>query len=344
MIDAVLRVIFWTAAAMALTAFFISVVVIGVVGNDPINYLTGAVGYDVLLLDQVAKPAYLVTHFIAVSNWHQDPGYGASWAVLWATLALIASARGLGSKRTWLDGIVIGGTWFAVVMSFSRTGWLALLISMIVTVALLIRRRVAVARQIAKCLPAAVLTTSVLITTLFVIDVKHVGGDLDVQFAFRFQQGFDFISDLTGLFAGSAAFEDLFDESEQRADVWPEYWEMFRSNPMTGVGLGVGWETNSEQQEPHNLFLEVGAESGVLGLFAFGILLWVILRNGGGLPGGAALLASFLFSLTQTVLFEPTWWFAAALYLAGKGWESGQEHPKVVAAGSRGLSTQTMDG
>ena len=34
------------------------------------------------------------------------------------------------------------------------------------------------------------------------------------------------------------AFGDRFEPSEERADVWPEYWEMFKSNPILGVGLG----------------------------------------------------------------------------------------------------------
>jgi hypothetical protein len=32
----------------------------------------------------------------------------------------------------------------------------------------------------------------------------------------------------------------------------------------------------------------------------------------------AVLAVTFLPALTQTVLFEPTWWFAAGLYLAGR--------------------------
>ena len=98
MIDSVLRVVFWTAAAMGITALMISVVLVGVAGNTPINYLTGAVGYDLPLIDKVGQPAYLLSHFLALSNWHQDPGYGAAWSVLWSTLALVASAKGLGSK------------------------------------------------------------------------------------------------------------------------------------------------------------------------------------------------------------------------------------------------------
>lgn len=344
MIDSVLRVVFWTTAAMALTALLVSIVLVGVLGNDAINYLTGAAGFDLPLIDKVAKPAYLLSHFLALSNWHSDPGYGAAWAVLWSTLALIASARGLGTQRVWLDGAILGGLWLAITMAFSRTGWLALLIATTVTATLLVRHRVAARGKVVSCLATGLLTLSVLMAVLFAIDVDEVGSDLDVQFAFRFQQGWDFLADLTGLFQGSAAFEDLFDESEQRADVWPEYWAMFTSDPLTGVGLGVGWETNSEQQEPHNLALELGAETGLLGLVAYLVLLIAIFRNGAGFLGGSALLAAFLFAITQTVVFEPTWWFAAALFMAGRAWETDPTASRMTFAGSRGISTKAIDG
>ena len=318
MVDAVLKVVFWTAAAMGVTAVLISVVLVGAVGNTPINYLTGAVGYDLPLFDKVGKPAYLLSHFLALSNWHQDPGYGAAWSVLWSTLGLVASSKGLGSRRAWLDGVVLGGLWLAVVMAFARTGWLSLAIAMFAVGWILVRKGLMTARGLTARLSTALATTVVLLVLLFSFDVADVGGDLDVQFAFRFQQGWDLLADLTGLFEGSEAFEDVFEPSEQRADVWPEYWEMFQSAPITGVGLGVGWETNSVGQEPHSLWLELAAETGLIGVAAFVLLVAAILRSGSGVVGATALLAAFLPSFAQTVLFEPTWWFAAGLFLGGK--------------------------
>jgi len=334
MVDAVLKVVFWTSAAMGITALLISVVLVGAFGNTLINYLTGAVGYDLPLIDKVGKPAYLLSHFLALSNWHQDPGYGAAWSVLWSTLALVASAKGLGLRRPWLDGVVLGGLWLAVVMAFARTGWLSLLIAIIGIGWILVRKRVVSVRGLAARLATALATTVVLLILLFSVDVADVGGDLDVQFAFRFQQGWDLLADLTGLFESSEAFEDVFEPSEQRADVWPEYWAMFQSAPITGVGLGVGWETNSVGQEPHSLWLELAAETGLIGIAAFILLLVAIFRSGGGLVGGAALFAAFLPSFTQTVLFEPTWWFAAGLFLGGKVGLGGKPHLELTRLGT----------
>ena len=313
MADRTLRVVFWSAAAMAVTGVVFSLLLLGTGGNEVIDYLTGSRGFDLPLLDKIGKPAYLLSGFLALSNWHQDPGYGAAWMVLWSTLALIASQRGLGTSRPWLDGAIIGALWVGVVMAFSRTGWVALLIS--IGIVVFTSRRPG--RQLGRALGAAALSAVLVLAGLFVVDVADVGGDLPLQFAFRLQQGWDFLADLTGLFEGSAAFEDQFSQTEQRADVWPEYWRLFLDHPVTGAGLGVGWETNSVGQEPHNLLLELGSETGLVGLTAFLLLVATIIGAGAGAVGGIALTTSFLPAMTQTVLFEPSWWFAAGLFLSG---------------------------
>jgi hypothetical protein len=298
---------------MAVTGLIFSALLLGFGGAETVNYLSGARGYDLPLLDKVGKPAYLLSGFLALSNWHQDPGYGAAWMVLWSTLALVGSLRGMGTRRPWLDGVLLGLMWASIVMGFSRTGWIALLIALVI-----VTWR-AHPRNVLKRIGVGLVTLVLTMGFLFATDVKGVGGELPLQFAFRLRQGWDFVASLTGLFASSEAFEDQFNESEQRADVWPEYWALFLANPITGAGLGVGWETNSIGQEPHNLFLELGAETGLLGLAAFLMLLVVIVRCGGGTIGGIALAVALLPVITQTVLFEPSWWFAAGLFLAKTG-------------------------
>jgi hypothetical protein len=341
MLERALRVIFWTAAALAVTGIVFSVLLLGAGGEDLINYLTGARGYDLPLLDKVGKPAYLLSGFLALSNWHQDPGYGAAWMVLWATLALVAALRGLGTGRPWIDGAIIGALWVGVVMAFSRTGWVALLIS--IAVVAFASRRLGAGGRLARTLAAAALSAVVILAGLFVVDVEGVGGELPLQFAFRLQQGWDFLADLTGLFENSAAFEDQFSQTEQRADVWPEYWRLFLDRPLLGVGLGVGWETNSVGQEPHNLFLELGAETGLVGLVAFFIVVGTIVAAGGGAIGAIALITSFLPAMTQTVLFEPSWWFASGLYLAGRD-RGRTEREQLKSRQESGVITPTIAG
>jgi O-antigen ligase len=203
-------------------------------------------------------------------------------------------------------------------MAFSRTGWVSFPLALAVTAALARRNRMASLGQAFKRIGIAAFSAAMILGAMFAVDVPKRGGDLDLQFAFRLRQGWDLLADITGLFASSEAFADRFNPSEERADVWPEYLAMFKSEPLTGVGLGVAWESNSIKQEPHNLVLELISESGLIGAAAFGLLMWVIISGGGGVIGAAALTAAFLHSVTQTVLFEPTWWFAAALLMSGK--------------------------
>lgn len=308
--DHTLTVIFWSGAVMVVTGVLISLVAVGAFGNSIINSIN-----DIPGVFRLFKPAYLKSGFLALTNWHQDPGYGAAWTVLWSVLAMFAALRGRGSRRWWVDSSVVGGLWFLVAMAFSRTGWLAVPIAHGL-VAWAMRREVRLVELVRRYAVAGVAAVA-LLAGVWSADAPEVGGDLDLQFAFRFGQGWDLLADLTGWFDSSESFADRFEPSEERADVWPEYLGLFKDHPLLGVGLSVGWQTNSIGQEPHNLVIELLAEMGIVGLLAFAGLVTAICRSGAGKVGGVALAVTFLPSLTQTVLFEPTWWFAAGLFLGG---------------------------
>ena len=47
------------------------------------------------------------------------------------------------------------------------------------------------------------------------------------------------------------------------------------------------------------------------------MLLVLLLVKGSGVTGRAALFVALLPFMTQTVLFEPAWWFAGGLLLTG---------------------------
>lgn len=312
MLDRTLRVVVLSGAAMGVTAVGFSLAAVGALGPRALDTVN-----DLPLVYRVAKPAYFESGFVALTNWHQDPGYGAAWTSLWAVLVVVAAARRVGTGSRWGDAAVLGGLVFAGFMAFNRTGWLALPLALAVTLVAVVRRRLLTARQAARLAGSALAVAAVLVALIWSVDRPQVGGDLSFQLAFRLDQASDAVASLTGWFAADVDFAEAFSESEERADVWPEYLAMFRAHPLLGVGLGVGWETNSIGQEPHNLVIELLAETGLVGLAAFLGLLGTVLALGGGVAGGAALAAALLPSMTQTVLFEPTWWFAAALYLAG---------------------------
>jgi putative inorganic carbon (hco3(-)) transporter len=68
-------------------------------------------------------------------------------------------------------------------------------------------------------------------------------------------------------------------------------WQMFNDHPLIGVGVGnypqyyqsysrqVGLDPRTENREPHNLFLEVAAETGIIGLSIFFLVLYFSFRG-----------------------------------------------------------------
>lgn len=68
-------------------------------------------------------------------------------------------------------------------------------------------------------------------------------------------------------------------------------WEMFKDNPLTGVGMSnyenqyfayarpLGIALSSEVEQPHNLYLQILAERGMLGLVTFLVILYFTFRN-----------------------------------------------------------------
>lgn len=87
----------------------------------------------------------------------------------------------------------------------------------------------------------------------------------------------------------SARFADLGDTHGEaaaestlswRLDYWQEVLPLARQNPVTGVGLVQTQRLTASQQPPHNDFLRAYVETGVLGLLAYLLLLWMLVATG----------------------------------------------------------------
>ncbi|HSM01034.1 MAG TPA: O-antigen ligase family protein [Acidimicrobiia bacterium] len=300
MLDRVLRAVYWSAAAMAATAVLLSMVAVGVFGAGAADSIA-----DLPLIERVVKVAYLREGFVGLTNWHQDPGYAAAWMNLWAAIAFLAVRRGLGSGRVAIDALVVGGLWLGVFMTLSRTGLLGMGVG-IVTVLWTERREIRPALLLAAVSAAAAVA---LAGTVWLLDPPDIGGDIGEAVEFRIRQGFSLGPGDSG--GEAPGVLDL----EYRGEVWPIYWDYFLDDPLRGAGLGTGWAAEGVQ-EPHNLLLQLIGETGVVGLAGFVVLFVAIVRSARNRIGVAALIVALSGSITQTVLFEATWWFAAALALA----------------------------
>ncbi len=220
------------------------------------QFLTGAFGTTFLGFGQSAVQNIVGgVDDVRISGPIGDPNFFAQLLVLLIPLALdraFAEPRGSRRLAAWYAAAVMAAS---VVFTFSRGGILA----MGVVVLLMLLRRPAHWRALAALALAAALAVPFLpsgyldrLTTLG--QVGTVESTTDVSIRGRTAE------------AGAA-------------------WAMFMDRPLTGVGLGnfsghyqeyargLGIEVKRVDRQPHNLFLEVAAETGIPGLFAFGTLI-----------------------------------------------------------------------
>ncbi len=303
----ILRSVMWSAAAMAVTGAVLSFAVVGAFGVDIIDTIDAIPG-----IDRVGKPTYLTEGFVALTNWHQDPGYAAAWMNLWPALVMAIWARGWGFGRWWVDAAVVGGLGVGTFMTMSRTGWLGFVVAIAAaTLFLRYRDRVSWTRLL-QLLGVAGVVGVLLVGAFWATDRDGVGTDLADAVRYRVTQGVSLGAPIDGF------VEEGIGEQDTRSVVWPRYIEAFKTHPVSGIGLGVGWATPG-MQEPHNLGLQLLGETGLLGFLAFVAMAVIVLRHGGGTIGAIALVVVASSAITQTVFFEPTLWFSGALYLGKAG-------------------------
>jgi putative inorganic carbon (hco3(-)) transporter len=96
------------------------------------------------------------------------------------------------------------------------------------------------------------------------------------------------ISSITDIFQGKQASTDV--SFRGRTSELTAAWNMFVDHPLFGVGVQnysvfyqqysrrIGLDPRIEARDPHNLYLQVAAETGISGMLVFGIVLWTIFR------------------------------------------------------------------
>ena len=81
--------------------------------------------------------------------------------------------------------------------------------------------------------------------------------------------------------------EERDPSSEGRIDAWKAGWGMFKSNPITGIGVDcfpLAYATGNYSDtrallRPHNMYIQIISEIGLVGLIAFGALLWYVIAS-----------------------------------------------------------------
>jgi O-antigen ligase len=162
-------------------------------------------------------------------------------------------ARGIRSDRIMIYVALLVPIWFAIVLSNSRGGILAMLAQVVVATLWFLRPRAAVRAAL-----LAGIVVAVLLGTLW------VGGD-------RLATN---IESATTHFTG-----DTTRDGASRTEIWRATLKMFAAHPIAGAGLGGYWiaitgfhdaSGSLTPQEAHNDYLELLSSGGLIGL-AIGI-------------------------------------------------------------------------
>lgn len=192
-----------------------------------------------------------------------DPNYYAQMMLVMVPIALDRLWNERQGVFRFLAGWALGVCAFAVILTYSRGGFISMVIVVVAWLTLYHRGQL---RYLMAAAAVALLLFSV----------------LPAQFTER-------IGTLTELLPGttskkSGVAQDL--SLRGRTSEALVALQMFADHPILGVGLGnypllyqeyaqrFGLEFRSEVRQAHNLYLEVASETGILGFFSFVVLLW----------------------------------------------------------------------
>ena len=175
---------------------------------------------------------------------------------------------GAGSKREWMlvYAALLLIVWTALVLANSRGGLLAMLAQIVVAGLLFTvivpasKAEGSLSKILAtlRSLPARILLLIVLLSGVG-LGTLWIGGD---RLAGRFDDSSGGVSNAETRQGGS------------RNEIWRATWRAFKSNPITGVGLGGYWAAipayhdasgSLTPQEAHNEYLELLASGGIVG-------------------------------------------------------------------------------
>jgi O-antigen ligase len=168
----------------------------------------------------------------------------------------VALRRGLGAVRSMVLWAGLGIQLVAIILTVTRGAWVAL-IAGLVAVCLLIRSK-----------------------TVLILSATAVAAV--VAFAFLTPQ------DSGRNVSPTLLLKKIDVHAGTRLVLWDIAWELFKQNPLLGVGMGdyseeadalVGERTVTTTTDTHNVYLQVLATRGIVGFLPFVFFWWVVLRS-----------------------------------------------------------------
>lgn len=220
------------------------------------------------------------------------PGRGAGWyfnsndaGLMLVGLGLIASFR-LSRLANIILWSVIS---VAVALTFSRTGWATLSLSLLI---LTFQNRFGGGRARFVFVGIVILLFAVLLTT-------YLSGDLYYFFARSSLAEYLDPNTLARLGGSGSAFDDY--SSFEREDVFRAGLEAFFENPILGHGVGYTSEW-VQPVGPHNMYILLLAEQGIIGLILI-IILFVFMARSAGIRYVSLSVLIIIYAATTHNLF-----------------------------------------
>ncbi len=193
-----------------------------------------------------------------------DPNYYAQIMLVLIPLALNRLTATRKNSLRLLAGWALLVTGLTVVLTFSRGGFVAVAVMGIFT--LLYR-------------PPRLGELAVLLLTVAIVTVVFLPDSY-----------LDRMQTLTDIFTNPYAVSGEVSLRGRATEMRAAYM-MFLDHPVFGVGIKnfpenymyysrqIGLDPRATPRSPHNMYLEVAAETGMVGIFVFGLLLWSIFRS-----------------------------------------------------------------
>jgi O-antigen ligase len=285
--------------------------------------------------------SYGVFHGILAWNWAlgliSEPSLAAGVGTLSSYLVLIFGFLWLPFRLTrnrwwWVWSVVmIAGAVFLLIMSTQRAAWLAMAMMVVLSVMVIFRHR------------WWSMLTAVGVTVLFIAWLNLLPPELWIRADEK-------IRPIRSLGQVTAIVSHPFSAVGSRGQIWLDTLRLASRHPLVGVGYGRGSLGRADMNfhrypllwHGHNTFLNVAAETGIIGLLAFLAVMIALLirswrdwRRGIGLRSyvaGVVLVAmiGFLFrNLFNDFLIDDTgllfWIICALLYVTA--WDRSPERP-----------------
>ncbi|MCB0086113.1 MAG: O-antigen ligase family protein, partial [Caldilineaceae bacterium] len=64
-----------------------------------------------------------------------------------------------------------------------------------------------------------------------------------------------------------------------RVDIWREGYQVFAAHPLNGVGSGTFRDAIDKKKAPHNVFVALSTETGLIGITLIGLILLVVIQQ-----------------------------------------------------------------